>query len=311
MQNLLKTVNSFQMAYQRTEYADKTLSMNSLADRKLKIQLDSIDCRKGSIGKEIDREKKKLRKELVEAEEYMRKRLNVSDTATVSEKRLSPRLPRRYSTPPAVLAANLPSRNLLEVGRRSPNIERRLSGPEVMLMELSSRDQAFSSDVLPSPRSSTPTLLKPPFNQPRRQSLPPLSPGGIISQDFKEHLSNRPRSPSSSVAFHSHSQGSSLERLTTPRNSPSRGNTAFFEAESVQMEEVSTKVNKFLKSFDKIKKEQDCCENSSGQTAQLVTSQSGSESRLEAYEGDSSFLQSGGTLKRSSSAGVFQPANFE
>ena len=89
------------MAYQRTEYADKTMFMNSMADRKLKIQLDSIDFHRESIGKEIDREKKKIQKELADAENIMKNRLSLPDASSPNDggKKLSPRLPRRYSTP--------------------------------------------------------------------------------------------------------------------------------------------------------------------------------------------------------------------
>ena len=285
------------MAYQRTEYADKTLSRNSFADRKLKIQLDSINCHKDSTEKEIDREKKKIRKELAEAEEYMKNRLSVNNIAAGSEKRPSPRLPRRYSTPPVALAATLPARNLPEIGKRAHNPNRSLSGPDIMLMKVSCGDQGLSDGPI-SPRSLTPTLLKPPFNQPRRQSLPPLSPGGIINQDFKVQSVNKTSSPSYSMMT-SRSQPITPPRSLSPRES------AMFHVESVQMEDVTSKVNKFLKSFDKIKKEQNCDTNT-GQT-----SRDEDNNRLEAYEGNSEVLSTSGSLKRCSSVGLFQPANFE
>lgn len=292
------------MAYQRTEYADKTLSMNSRADRKLKIQLDSINCHKGTIGKEIDREKKKIKKELAEAEEYMKKRLSVSDIATGPERRLSPRLPRRYSTPPATLLATLPVRNLPEVGKRMPNLSpnRRLSGSEAIMLDVSAKEPVVSDAPL-SPRSPTSTHLKPPFNQPRRQSLPPISSGGLLASDSRES-SSRSRSPS---GMRTPTQGAS-SASATPRSLSRRGSEALYEAETAQMEQVSSKVNTFLKRLDHNKNEQGCNEKSAAQTRD--DGESESNSRLEAYEGSGDLLPSH-IMKRTSSAGLFQPTNFE
>ena len=286
------------MAYQRTEYADKTLSMNSRADRKLKIQLESINCHKGTIGKEIDREKKKIKKELAEAEEYMKKRLSVGDIPTGPEKRLSPRLPRRYSTPPATLLATLPARNLPEVGKRMPNPNRSLSGSEALLLDIHSKEPAVSDAPL-SPRSPTSTHLKLPFNQPRRQSLPPISSGGLLAYDSRE-LSGRAKSPSGMR------RGSSSGSVT-PRNLSRRGSAALFEAESAQMEEVTSKVNTFLKRLDN-KNEQGCNEKSAVHAQENFESEC--NNRLEAYEGSSDMLPRQ-IMKRTSSSGLFQPANFE
>ncbi|KXJ19995.1 hypothetical protein AC249_AIPGENE15269 [Exaiptasia diaphana] len=185
------------MAYQRTEYADKTLSMNSLADRKLRIKLGSIDSHKETIEKEMKRERKKLERELGGMDEQ-RTRLTVSDIGDTTNR--SPRFTRRYSTPPELLSATLPPS--LSDPKRSPLTTRRRLGSDGVSERLHNNT--------PSPISPTSMMfLKAPFDQPRRQSLPPIGDGGLLSA---ENCSRRDRRGS-------HTGGTRSPLLTSPTTS--------------------------------------------------------------------------------------------
>ena len=168
------------MAYQRTEYADKTLSMNSLAQRKLKIQLDSLDGAKGTIEKEMNRERKLLRKELAAAEQSMKQRLSLSEQSAAPEpgKRLSPRLPRRYSTPQVLLTASLPARVLNTEKEKWP-----LAGNRARIESDGSLESAVKTLDSPTLSPASSQYLTAPLNQPRRRSLPPIGSGTLTGGD--------------------------------------------------------------------------------------------------------------------------------
>lgn len=218
------------MAYQRTEYADKTLSMNSLADRKLRLKLGSIDSHKETIEKEMKREKQKLQKELGGIDEQMKSRLAVSDSNR------SPRLPRRFSTPPELLSATLPS-TVTDI-KRSPIARRRITSETIS-------DLPNRTSISPGPMSPTGIFLKAPFNQPRRQSLPPIGDGGLLKTECPTRRDRRgsygggvrspllPPSPSSSGP-------------PTPRSLSRKGSSL----NEQEMSEVTAKVSRFLEKID-------------------------------------------------------------
>lgn len=284
------TVRKNKMAYQRTEYADKTMFMNSMADRKLKIQLDSIDFHRDSIGKEIDREKKKLQKELAGVETNMRSRLSLPDPTSPTDgaKKLSPRLPRRYSTPQVLLSAtDTSSRNLSEVDKRSPAANRRRVSSEGNTDVSCLKDRALTSPTRPLSPSSQ--FLLPPLSQPRRQSLPPINTGGSLVG--AEGLIARKGSCSGSKAPRASLSPSTL----SPRGSPRKGSLV----NEGELEEVASKVERFLQRMDISKQDE---------TSTIDAKESEADELI--YQGEEEFTHSltDTTLKE---AATFQPSNFE
>lgn len=272
------------MAYQRTEYADKTLSMNSLADRKLRIKLGSIDSHKETIEKEMKRERKKLQKELGGMDDQMRTRLTVSDIGDMNR---SPRFTRRYSTPPELLSATLPPS--LSDPKRSPLTTRRRLGSD----GVSER----ATNNTPSPISPTSMMfLKAPFDQPRRQSLPPIGDGGLLST---ENYSRRDRRGS-------HSGGTRSPLVTSPTTSGattprclSRKGSSLNEQE---MSEVTAKVSRFLQKIDNNKEQID--------EKKKLEQKDACEVNQNEEQFDRCQLE---VLQKTSSKnqGLFQPLNFE
>lgn len=282
------------MSYQRTEYADKTLSMNSLADRKLKIQLNSLDCHKGTIQKEMDREKKKIKKELAEAGECMRQRLSISEQSAEGKPRISPRLPRRYSTPQVLLSASLPSRTLSsELEKRSPGNRRKI-GSDGMIESLGTPDCSLRSA---SPTSSQ--FLLPPFNQPRRRSLPPIGVGNsLTAPDSAAGKSPLLPRRDSNDGKRTARETVSLGPLS-PRNTQRRKGSAVGESEMTV--EVAAKVGIFLQKMGEGKRK-DCPKQKSIPKAdeELSTDDEDEETFIHPLTVE--------PVKRSSS---FQPNRFE
>lgn len=286
------------MAYQRTEYADKTMFMNSMADRKLKIQLDSINYHRDSIGKEMDREKKKLKKELAEVENQMRNRLCLPDAASPPSdgaKRLSPRLPRRYSTPQVLLSATMSSRDLSDMDKRSPAANRRRISSEGT-SDAGTRERSLMSPT--RPLSPTSQFLLPPLNQPRRQSLPPIGAGGsLVAVDAaRDGLSaSLPETRRGSGTGSKSPRGCLSPSSLSPRGSPRKGSAA----NEGEVEEVASKVNRFLQRMDVGKQEEapnmDAAKEEEGELSD---------------EDENEFIHplTDRTVKRGS---IFQPTNFE
>ena len=287
------TVSKTKMAYQRTEYADKTMFMNSMADRKLKIQLDSIDFHRDSIGKEIDREKKKIQKELAEVENNMRSRLSLPDSVSTSDgaKRLSPRLPRRYSTPQVLLSATTSPRSLTDVDKRSPTANRRRISSEGNTDVGSLRERTLISPT--RPLSPTSQFLLPPLSQPRRQSLPPIGAGGslVAADPTKEGLNVR----RGSCTGNKSPRGCLSPNSLSPRGSPRKGSAA----NEGEIEEVACKVERFLQRMDLGKQEE---------TFNFDAKEAEEDNLID--EGEDEFIHplTDGTVKRAS---IFQPSNFE
>ena len=281
------------MAYQRTEYADKTMFMNSMADRKLKIQLDSIDFHRDSIGKEIDREKKKIQKELAEVENNMRSRLSLPDSVSTSDgaKRLSPRLPRRYSTPQVLLSATTSPRSLTDVDKRSPTANRRRISSEGNTDVGSLRERTLISPT--RPLSPTSQFLLPPLSQPRRQSLPPIGAGGslVAADPTKEGLNVR----RGSCTGNKSPRGCLSPNSLSPRGSPRKGSAA----NEGEIEEVACRVERFLQRMDLGKQEE---------TSNFDAKEAEEDNLIN--EGEDEFIHplTDGTVKRAS---IFQPSNFE
>ncbi|KAL9969213.1 hypothetical protein ACROYT_G021404 [Oculina patagonica] len=285
------------MAYQRTEYADKTLFMNSMADRKLKIQLDSINYHRDSIGKEIEREKKKIQKELAGAENHMRNRLCLPDSSSPTDgaKKLSPRLPRRYSTPQTLLSATMSSRDLSDMDKRSPAANRRRISSEGNTDVAGMRERALVSPT--RPLSPTSQFLLPPLNQPRRQSLPPIGAGGsLVAVDAARDA----LSASSSGSRRGSCTGNKSPRAClspsplSPRGSPRKGSAA----NDGELEEVATKVNRFLQKMDLGKQEE----------APNIDAKEEEEELTDDEENEFIHPLTDRTVKRAS---IFQPSNFE
>lgn len=285
------------MAYQRTEYADKTMFMNSMADRKLQIQLNSINYHRDSIGKEIDREKKKIQKELAEAENHTRNRLCLPDASSPSEgvKKLSPRLPRRYSTPQVLLSATMSSRDLSDIDKRSPAANRRRISSEGT-SDVGMRERSLMSPT--RPLSPTSQFLLPPLNQPRRQSLPPISAGGsLVAVDTaREGLSaSSPSTRRGSTTGNKSPRGCLSPSSSSPRGSPRKGSAA----NEGELEEVANKVNRFLQRLDLGKQEETPNIDAKEEEEEYLTD-----------EGENEFIHplTDRTVKRAS---IFQPSNFE
>ncbi|KAK2558046.1 hypothetical protein P5673_019615 [Acropora cervicornis] len=233
------------MAYQRTEYADKTMFMNSMQDRKLKMQLDSIDFHRETIGKEIDREKKKLQRELAEVESGMKSRLTLPDPTLPSDgaRKLSPRLPRRYSTPQVLLSTTTSSRNLpADVDRRSASANRARVYSEGNTEMGSLGEKAFTNPTRPI--SPTSQFLLPPLSQPRRQSLPPINigPSLVAFDSVKEGVNARRGSGNVNKSPRACMSPNTL----SPRGTPRRGSVA----NDTDLEEVASKVERFLQRMD-------------------------------------------------------------
>ncbi|XP_031565255.1 uncharacterized protein LOC116300516 [Actinia tenebrosa] len=282
------------MAYQRTEYADKTLSMNSLADRRLKLKLGSIESHKGTIEKELKREKKKVERELG-VEDQLRNRLTVTDISGDSSRSLSPRLPRRYSTPPELLSASLP----LPVTdpRRSPVATRRRFGSEGMNEPLS-YDSSGNNALL----SPTSMFLKAPFDQPRRQSLPPIGDGGLLSAE-SGHRRDRRGSYGGAMKSPILTPSPNISGASTPRRVLSRNNSSLNEA---QMNEITAKVSKFLQKMDNKSQEETKAGKEPQERASERTEKQ-TENSFDSCHQDSFSLPA----KSSSQVGTFQPLNFE
>lgn len=292
------------MAYQRTEYADKTLFMNSMADRKLKLQLDSMKYHRDSIGKEMDREKKKIQKELADAESHMKNRLSLPDASSPSDggaKKLSPRLPRRYSTPQVLLSATMQSasRNLSDIDKRSPAaIRRRISSEGTS--DVGARERLLMSPT--RPLSPTSQFLLPPLNQPRRQSLPPIGAGGsLVAVDTaRDGLSTSSPATRRGSCTGNKSPRGCPSPLQSPRGSPRKGSAA----NDGDLVEVASKVNRFLQRMDLGKQEE---------TAIIIANEEEEEEEEEEEftdDGENEYIHplSDRTVKRGS---IFQPSNFE
>lgn len=281
------------MAYQRTEYADKTMFMNSMADRKLKIQLDSIALHRDSIGKEIDREKKKLQKELADVENNTKSRLNLPDPGSLNDgaKKLSPRLPRRYSTPQVLLSATMSSRNLTDVDKRSPAANRRRICSEGNTDVSCLRERALMCPT--RPLSPTSQFLLPPLCQPRRQSLPPINAGiPLVAADpGKEGLSNRRGSSSGNKSPRASLSPSSL----SPRGSPRKGSIT----NEGDLEEVASKVERFLQRMDLGKQDE-------------TSTMDAKEGEIDEFNDEKHDEFTHSPIDRTEkSASTFQPSNFE
>lgn len=290
------------MAYQRTEYADKTMFMNSMADRKLKIQLDSIDFHRDSIGKDIDREKKKIQKELADAENLMRNRLCLPGASSASDgaKKLSPRLPRRYSTPQVLLSATMSPRNLSDIDKHSPAATRRRISSE------GTSDVGLTERSLISPTrplSPTSQFLLPPLSQPRRQSLPPISAGGSLVAADTSRIAGEAlttgslpgtRRGSCSQTGNKSSRACLSPTSLSPRGSPRKGSAA----NESEIEEVASKVNRFLQRIDLSKQEE----------TSNIDAKEGEEDLTDEGEIDYIHPLTNRTVKRTS---TFQPSNFE
>lgn len=281
------------MAYHRTEYADKTLSMNSLADRKLRLKLGSIESHKGTIEKELKRERKKLERELG-VEDQLRTRLSVNDLGE-SSRSLSPRLPRRYSTPPELLSASLPPP--VTDPRRSPITTRRRFGSEGMNDPLS----CDSSGSNPSLLSPTSMFLKAPFDQPRRQSLPPIGDGGLLSAE-SGHKRDRRGSYGGGLKSPVPAPSPNISGASTPRRGLSRNSSSLNEA---QMNEITAKVSKFLQKMDN--KDQEENKGEEPQQKGSERTEKHTENTFDSCHQDTFSLPS----KTSTQVGVFQPLNFE
>ena len=272
--------------------------MNSMADRKLKIQLDSINYHRDSIGKEIDREKKKIQKELAEVENHMRNRLCLPDASSPSDgtKKLSPRLPRRYSTPQVLLSATMSSRDLSDIDKRSPAANRRRISSEGT-SDVEMRERSLMSPT--RPLSPTSQFLLPPLNQPRRQSLPPISAGGsLVAVDTaREVLSaSSPSTRRGSTAGGSKSpRGCLSPSSSSPRGSPRKGSAA----NEGELEEVASKVNRFLQRLDLGKQEE---------TPNIDAKEGEEEDLTDEEENEFIHPLTDRTVKRAS---IFQPSNFE
>lgn len=271
--------------------------MNSMADRKLKIQLNSINYHKDSIGKEIDREKKKIQKELAEAENHTRNRLCLPDASSPSDgaKKLSPRLPRRYSTPQVLLSATMSSRDLSDIDKRSPAANRRRISSEGT-SDIGMKERSLMSPT--RPLSPTSQFLLPPLNQPRRQSLPPISAGGsLVAVDTaREGLSASSASTRrGSTAGSKSPRGCLSPSSSSPRGSPRKGSAA----NEGELEEVASKVNRFLQRLDLGKQEE---------TPNIDSKEEEEEDLTD--EGENEFIHplTDRTVKRAS---IFQPSNFE
>ncbi|XP_068697905.1 uncharacterized protein [Montipora foliosa] len=283
------------MAYQRAEYTDKTMFMNSMQDRKLKIQLDSIDFHRDTIGKEIDREKKRLQKELAEVESCTKNRLSLPDPTLPSDgaRKLSPRLPRRYSTPQVLLSTTASSRNLCgDVDKRSPATNRARIHSEGNTDVVGLREKALVSPT--RPLSPTSQFLLPPLSQPRRQSLPPINIGAsLLSVDSAREGMN-PRKGSGTA---NKSPKACLSPGTlSPRGTPRRGSVA----NDGDLGEVASKVEKFLQRMDLSKQDEtSTIDAKEGEGAELVYEKA--EDYFSPMIGDR-------TVKSASS---FQPSNFE
>nr|XP_058967149.1 uncharacterized protein LOC131793701 [Pocillopora verrucosa] len=289
------------MAYQRTEYADKTMFMNSMADRKLKIQLDSIDFHRESIGKEIDREKKKIQKELADAENIMKNRLSLPDASSPNDggKKLSPRLPRRYSTPQVLLSASVSPRNSSDVDKRSPAaIRRRISSEGTTDVDLTER-----TSISPTRPLSPTAFLLPPLSQPRRQSLPPIGAGGSLVAADSSKLAgealagSQPGTRRGSCTTGNKSSRTSLSPTSlSPRASPRKGSVA----NESELEEVASKVNRFLQRMELSKQDE---------TSSSIDTKEEEDLPCE-KEGETEYILplSDRTVKKAS---TFQPSNFE
>lgn len=273
--------------------------MNSMADRKLKIQLNSINYHKDSIGKEIDREKKKIQKELAEAENHMRNRLCLPDASSPCDgaKKLSPRFPRRYSTPQVLLSATMSSqsRDLSDIDKRSPAANRRRISSEGT-SDVGMRERQLMSPT--RPLSPTSQFLLPPLNQPRRQSLPPISAGGsLVAVDTaREGLcASSPATRRGSTAGNKSPRGCLSPSSSSPRGSPRKGSTVNED----ELEEVASKVNRFLQRLDLGKHEE---------TPNIDAKEDEEEELTD--EGENEFIHplTDRTVKRAS---IFQPSNFE
>lgn len=257
--------------------------MNSLADRKLRLKLGSIDSHKETIAKEMTRERKKLQKELIDIDEQMKTRLAVSDPSR------SPRLPRRFSTPPELLSASLPSSALSEL-KRSPLARRKLHS------DSSSNTDALSgcSSGLNSP---TGMFLKAPFDQPRRQSLPPIGDGCLLNP---ESPTRRDRRGSFGGALRSPLLTSPTSSNPPTPRSLSRKGSSLNEQE---MSEVTAKVSRFLEKIDN-NKEQIKRRDSTNDVKNVV----------EKNKNEANFDHCQQELLQQSlnkSQGTFQPLNFE
>lgn len=270
------------MSYQRTEYADKTLSMNSLADRKLRLKLGSIDSHKETIAKEMIREKKKLQKELIGIDEQMKTRLSVADPNR------SPRLPRRFSTPPELLSASLPASALSEL-KRSPIARRKLTS-ESCNTDIFARNSSGVS-------SPTGIFLKAPFDQPRRQSLPPIGDGCLLN----------PESPARRDRRSSFGGGLRSPLLTSPTSSNpptprslSRKGSSLNEQE---MSEVTAKVSRFLEKIDNNKEQ---TEGRDSKNEVKNVEKNNDESNFDHCQQEILLQQS-----LTKTQGTFQPLNFE
>ncbi|XP_001630904.2 uncharacterized protein LOC5510420 [Nematostella vectensis] len=277
------------MAYQRTEYADKTLSMNSLADRKLKIQLNSLDTHKGTITKEMNRERKRLEKELADAEGYMRNRLAV---ASPDGRALSPRLPRRYSTPQTMITTAFPDT------RKSPLTRRRNFSDGVS--DLSCTENLARSPC--APVSPTMNLLQPPFNQPRRQSLPPIGAGGLvcIEPGRRDELCVPRRDRRGSYGGKSPATISPTQSgATTPRALARKGSSL----NELQLQEVTAKVSKMEK-MD--------AETEKAKTEKVESEEEDVYTELDSNESETmQDLMSSDPRIISPVVGTFHPAHFE
>lgn len=219
--------------------------MNSMQDRKLKMQLDSIDFHRETIGKEIDREKKKLQRELAEVESGMKSRLTLPDPTLPSDgaRKLSPRLPRRYSTPQVLLSTTTSSRNLPgDVDKRSPPANRARVISEGNTVVGSPREKVLTSPTRPV--SPTSQFLLPPLSQPRRQSLPPINigPSLVAFDSMKEGVSARRGSGNANKSARACLSPNTL----SPRGTPRRGSLV----NDSELEEVSSKVERFLQRMD-------------------------------------------------------------
>lgn len=280
------------MAYQRTEYADKTMFMNSMADRKLKIQLDSINFHRDSIGKEIDREKKKLQKELADVENSMKTRLSAPDSLGEGTRRLSPRLPRRYSTPQVLLSTSTSSRNLSDNDKLSPAANRRRISSEGNTDVGLLRERAALSPT--RPLSPTSQFLLPPLSQPRRQSLPPISAdGSLVAADLTRESSSARRG---SCNESKSPRGCLTPNSSSPRGSPRRGSAVINEGE---LEEVACKVERFLQRMDLGKQDE---------TSTIDVKVEPDDCFVPEEENEFIHPLSDRTMKRAS---TFQPSNFE
>ena len=269
--------------------------MNSMQDRKLKIQLDSIAFHRDTIGKDIDREKKKLEKELAEVESGMKSRLSLPDPTLPSDvvRKLSPRLPRRYSTSQVLLSATASSRNQFgDIDRRSPTAKRARISSEENMDVTCLREKALLAPT--RPLSPTSHFLLPPLNQPRRQSLPPINIGtSLVAVDSaREGTSVRRGSSTPNKSPRACLSPGTL----SPRGTPRRGSVA----NDSDLEEVTSKVERFLQRMDLSKQDEtSTIDAKEGEGNVLV---------YEKAEYSDPVRTSDGAMKNASS---FSPSNFE